>query len=341
MKVRRTDKWLWLAFILNVVCSFVFAGNPEEMLIIRQGYEAKIGQMRQEATARERPVHEAYLRDLDRCLKRLELEGRVEDAASVRAERARVLGAVGGFPASVAETAIVGKAAQAESPMPVIKARIRGQEELLAQAKVRLNALQYAVAEKLTFKDFKCEASKGASFCEVSCVMTADDDLFQYADLKAQVRFLMDAGKHPLVFDSGEVGLEPAANKDSVFEGFRKGKRCVFYRREGGVIPLSARITVLYFEVPIYEALWTKNGNPSRYNREGGLPWWQDKRGGKLVNVNTATEEELMKKLGIKGHMARSFVENRPFIDIKEIEKKVSGVGPETYKQLEKNIGVR
>ena len=341
MKVKRSNAWIWSIFIFDAFCSFVLAGDPVEMIVIRQGYEAKMDQMRQEAKAREQPVHEGYLRELDRCLKRLELEGRLEDAKSVRAERARMLGVLRVAPGTVAETAVIAKAAQEEIQMPVMKASIQGREELLAQAKTRLNPLQFEVAEKMTFKDFTCEVSKGVSFCEVSCVMKEVSELFQHTDLKAQVRFLMDLGKPPLVFDSGEAGLEPTAKKGPAFAGFNKGTRYVFYRRQDRVIPLSARLTVFYFGVPVYEALWTKSGKPSRYDRDGHLSWWQDKSGGRLVNVNTATEDELIKKLGIKVKMARSFVENRPFFDKNEIEKRVSGVGPETYQQLEKIIEVR
>ena len=341
MKMNRSDARVWSTIIFNAFCSFVFAGDPVEMIVLRQGYEAKIDHLRQEAKAREQPVHEAYLRELDRCLKRLELEGRLEDVTRVRAERERMLMVLGVAPGSAAATAVVAKAAEAGRLLPVTKARLKSREELLAQAKARLNALQYGVAEKMTFKDFTCEVSKGMSFCEVSGVMTSEAELFRHTDLKAQVRFLMDSGQPPLLFDSGEVGLEPSDKKAPVFVGFNKGTRYILYRREGGGFPLSARITVFYFGVPVYEALWTKSGDASRYDREGKVPWWQDRNCGNLLNVNTATEDELVNKLGIKVKMARSLIESRPFLDKKEIEKRVVGVGPETYKHLEKSIEVR
>jgi len=224
--------------------------------------------------------------------------------------------------------------------LPVVVERNMTREELLAAAKKKLNERQYAVAERLTFKNFGWDCAKGEGFCLVGCGGAREDGVFRHSDLTAEVRYLMEAGKEPLIFDSTVEALSPVERVRgmAVMPG---GTWFEFDRRELPSKPLAARCRIYYFGVAVFETEWVRSGDSSRYDQAGKRPWWQDRNYGGLVNLNTATAQELSMELGIKAASVTDLLKKRPFFTKEEIVKRVTGIGKKTYELLEEKICVR
>jgi len=68
----------------------------------------------------------------------------------------------------------------------------------------------------------------------------------------------------------------------------------------------------------------------------GGLLWFQHRspaEGSLLVNINTATEQQIETLPGIGPALAARIIQGRPYVTVADIEK-VQGVGPKTAKRL-------
>lgn len=239
----------------------LFGAEPPEVSALRELFERKKDPIWREAEARLRPLREEHAAELEKCAKRLKLEGRDEDAAVARAERDKVLEELGVKPGVAAASAVRKPVARLAKPAPVVKEKIRTRKELLAEAKQRLNEHQYAVAERLEFKEFTCEAAKGDVFCLVKCSGVEQDGVFQHSDLTAELRYLMEAGPKPLIFDSATVEMRPVP-AGSGWSAMVGGTCYEMDRRENLGIPLAARLRVYYFGVLVYEGEYA-NWRPS------------------------------------------------------------------------------
>ena len=313
--------------------------DPREMDVIREKFKRLEAPIRREMDARLKPLRQAYANELEVCAKRLELEGRADEAGDVRRERAKVLDEEGVRTCGGAERS---DAAVREAPrqLPVAVERIKTREELLAAAKTKLNAGQYALAERMFFKNFALDSAGGEGYCRLGCAGVKEDGVFRNSDLTAEVRYLVVLEGAPLIFDSAVELLAPVERVRgmAVMPG---GTWFEFDRRELPSKPLAARCRIYYFGVAVFETEWVRSGDSSRYDQAGKRPWWQDRNYGGLVNLNTATAQELSMELGIKAASVTDLLKKRPFFTKEEIVKRVTGIGKKTYELLEEKICVR
>ena len=68
----------------------------------------------------------------------------------------------------------------------------------------------------------------------------------------------------------------------------------------------------------------------------GGLGSWGLAQN--IININTATEAELVALPSIGPKTAKEIIKHRPYRNAQELQDKVKGVGPKTWKKIQRYV---
>lgn len=274
MKTQRSINYIVLALLSGATC--LHAAEPLELTTLRAQHDKAVGQVQQEAQTKERRLNEQYAQYLDNLMQRLARAGNLDAALAVREEKNRILPLLGreqelqpSTPSAPAPTARSGG-------LQRLKTAVRSRTELLAEAKQKLDAEQYTMAEKIRFDNFKFDRAGGGSFCTVYFSTTASVEDVQNTGFRVRVRYLCEnADKRMLVLE-GFADIKPNVKKGIVQAGSGMVTRWVMQNNNNNGTPLNAHAIILFHDVPIYEGLWQTTDKFSKYSADGQTPWWDD-----------------------------------------------------------------